>query len=299
MTSASLITRDTRAGDAPPAYFLSLSIENFRCFGPRQTLDLSNGNDRPAPWTVIIGNNGVGKTSLLQWLAQFYQTYSAWETGRAGVGDLSDELMAGDRDFAERTQSFARIYLGYGFAPQRRQTVGVSTPTIMAYGRTVTVDGVPENLKGLFCCGYGAARRMGRTLLSGGGDFDSCATLFDDSAELTNAEEWFLQSDYAAHKEGPDQQQAAERLLRVKDALIPLLPEVTDLRGGIRSFGYTPFVEVKTPYGWVQLQRLSLGYRAMIAWTVDFANRLFSRYPNSENPLAEPAVALGSVDEIT
>ena len=32
----------------PPAYFLSVTLENVRCFGPAQTLDLSDGHDRPA-----------------------------------------------------------------------------------------------------------------------------------------------------------------------------------------------------------------------------------------------------------
>ncbi len=44
------------------------------------------------------------------------------------------------------------------------------------------------------------------------------------------------------------------------------------------------------------LQNLSLGYRTLIAWMVDFASHLFDRYPRSENPLAEPAIVL--VDEI-
>src|SRR5215208_6807898 len=56
--------------DTPlPAYFLSLTVENVRCFGPKQTLDLSNGKGRPAQWTIILGNNGVGKTTLLQSIA--------------------------------------------------------------------------------------------------------------------------------------------------------------------------------------------------------------------------------------
>ena len=38
----------------PPAYFLSLTVENYRCFGPAQTLDLSDGKGRPAPWTIIL-----------------------------------------------------------------------------------------------------------------------------------------------------------------------------------------------------------------------------------------------------
>src|SRR5215203_3665800 len=49
-----------------PAYFLSLSLENVRCFGPKQTLDLSDGHGKPARWTIILGLNGTGKTTLLQ-----------------------------------------------------------------------------------------------------------------------------------------------------------------------------------------------------------------------------------------
>ncbi|HEX2094238.1 MAG TPA: AAA family ATPase [Longimicrobiaceae bacterium] len=46
----------------------------------------------------------------------------------------------------------------------------------------------------------------------------------------------------------------------------------------------------------MRIQDLSLGYRALMAWVVDLAYRLFERYPDSPNPLAEPAIVL--VDEI-
>lgn len=52
----------------------------------------------------------------------------------------------------------------------------------------------------------------------------------------------------------------------------------------------------KTHYGDVRLHELSLGYKTLIAWMVDFAKGLLDRYPNSPDPLAEPAVCL--VDEI-
>lgn len=52
-----------------PVYFTALEIENVRCFGKGQRLDLTHPNGRPARWTLILGDNGVGKTTLLQCLA--------------------------------------------------------------------------------------------------------------------------------------------------------------------------------------------------------------------------------------
>ena len=50
-------------------YFLSLEIENARCFAEKQVLHLVDSTDRPARWTLLVGDNGVGKTTLLQCLA--------------------------------------------------------------------------------------------------------------------------------------------------------------------------------------------------------------------------------------
>jgi hypothetical protein len=60
--------------------------------------------------------------------------------------------------------------------------------------------------------------------------------------------------------------------------------------------GDRPRVEALTPFGWVPLRRLGSGYQSQIAWVVDLASRLFERYPDSDDPLSEPAVVL--VDEI-
>ena len=50
-------------------YFRKLSVENVRCFGERQELDLTDDKGRLARWTLILGDNGAGKTTLLQCLA--------------------------------------------------------------------------------------------------------------------------------------------------------------------------------------------------------------------------------------
>ncbi len=54
--------RRTSAG-----YFTGLRVAGVRCFGPEQHLSLAD-RDRPAKWTIVLGENGVGKTTLLQCL---------------------------------------------------------------------------------------------------------------------------------------------------------------------------------------------------------------------------------------
>jgi predicted ATP-binding protein involved in virulence len=154
-----------------------------------------------------------------------------------------------------------------------------------------------EDLGGLVCYGYGATRRMGTTSLADALDQENAASLFYDHVSLLNAEEWLLQADYAALVDSPDQEQARRRRDQVRDVLIDLLPDVSDIRF-IRPTSSTSQsgIEVQTAYGRVTINELSLGYRALIAWVVDLAYRLFERYPDSPNPLAEPAIVL--VDEI-
>ena len=53
----------------PPAYFLSLSLENVRSFGEKQTISFAREDGRPAQWTIILGDNGAGKTTVLKGLA--------------------------------------------------------------------------------------------------------------------------------------------------------------------------------------------------------------------------------------
>ncbi|QDU18312.1 AAA family ATPase [Urbifossiella limnaea] len=57
-----------------------------------------------------------------------------------------------------------------------------------------------------------------------------------------------------------------------------------------------PRVEFLTPFGWVPLRQLGYGYQTLIAWMLDFVSRMVERYPDSPDPLKEPAICV--VDEI-
>jgi len=316
---------DDEKQDMPtiPAYFLSITVESIRCFGPdKQTLDLSDGKGRPAQWTIILGDNGVGKTTLLQSLVALTPTipppfaeqllYPMYreEAGKKYVlprwianPKMFNEWMplrrTGDSD--ENHRMSARFFIGTKLQSNEsgrvREKFSISRPMRFLAGFFDKAD--YEELGGLICFGYGASRRMGKSSLSEKTENDPFASLFSDSAELLNAEEWLLQADYAAHaaESVSAQRRAKKRRDEIKDVLINLLPEIDDIK--VRRFTereLEPRVEVKTPYGWVMLEELSLGYKTLIAWMVDFASRMFDHYPDSPNPLTEPAVVL--VDEI-
>jgi hypothetical protein len=119
----------------------------------------------------------------------------------------------------------------------------------------------------------------------------------DDDVALRDPEDWLLKADYNALLRGPDAERFAAFAKRVRGALVNVLPEVADLRiAAADTPSGSPRVEAETPDGWVPLRRLGFGYQSQIAWLVDFASRMFARYPDSPDPLAEPAVVL--VDEI-
>jgi len=149
----------------------------------------------------------------------------------------------------------------------------------------------------LVCFGYGAARRLGAASLNEPADVPELDTLLSYRAYLRDAEDWLLQVDYAASKPSEHQPKWQQRRQQFAKILLALLPEVSDIRFTLGKGVYPAAkVEFKTRYGWVPLRQLGYGYQTLIAWVVDFTSRLVERYPDSPNPLAEPAVVL--VDEI-
>ena len=60
-------------------YYRALRLANVKAFIPGTTLDLCV-NGRPAPWTLILGENGLGKTTLLQCLALLRPTLNVQQS---------------------------------------------------------------------------------------------------------------------------------------------------------------------------------------------------------------------------
>jgi energy-coupling factor transporter ATP-binding protein EcfA2 len=315
-----------QSGPAAPLYFLSLALENVLCFREQQTLDLSDGRGNPAQWTVILGSNGVGKTTLLRCIAGMEIKLLNGGGGGGGSGSGSGSGSEGeDLSFpilydTHRSDSMA---LWPDLLTLSNQSAEISAQ--LAHGLSLTeFHGVPardsaddepfvrcsidltvgsecsvsEELSSLQCYGYGAVRTPGETVLGRSLSSENSASLFSEQVSLLNAEEWLLRTDYAFRSASePLRTRLRQQLDEVRDLLQRILPDVEDIRIAPPSEDYKhPRAEFLTPYGWVALASLGLGYRTAIAWMVDLAVRLFRRYPDSPDPLAEPAIVL--VDEI-
>ncbi len=287
-----------------PIYFMDLSVANVRCFGETVSLDLSDGNGKPARWTVILGDNGTGKTTLLQCLV-------GMEPELGGFWEEKEKNLKGSTYFP-RISRDETLLVKLGIL---REKITYPTIEIKSFFRGsffTSLNNALENgyffdnnslctshdIGTLVIYAYGASRRMGEGSVAATKNKDAGASLFNDNTTLLNAEAWLLEMDYAIKSTtGEHKEKLEKRYVQIKETLKQLLPDVLDFRlKAITETQTNLTIEVETPYGWVDLKSLSLGYKSALAWMVDVAARQFERYPNSDNPLGEPAIVL--VDEI-
>jgi AAA domain, putative AbiEii toxin, Type IV TA system len=303
-------------------YYTMLELENIRSFAGLQRLDLRDSQGRPAQWTLILGDNGVGKTTILQCLTRMRPQYNdvsgqtSEQKPRAIEPELAQEednavLKALARSGTDADASLrAELETGPRFdSPAKTKHGSVSTRMTIRRkkGRIVDVD-AGGDFKGAsvepLVLAYGAGRHRGVGNLEKLMEVGSTASLFDASAELFDTEETLYRLDYIQLKEkGPRRKIATQKLKGLKALLAEILPSINgpediDIRGprlpGTKDDNGG--VWIKTPFGTVPMADLSLGYQTVMAWTSDIAWRLLNHYPESANPLLEPAIVI--VDEI-
>lgn len=294
--------------DAPTAYFTSLTIENVKCFKGRHTIDLSDGEGKPAQWTVILGNNNTGKTTLLKCLAgldtveeivQADSLTNKFEKRKRlyGAGEeWPNENFELGKDFSigANISSQAAInilghnsYIDYSFGE------GEPFREPKEY-MLVTFWGSKDSI-GLKIYSFGASRKMSRRPFGENKTENVHASLFDHE-DLPNMEDWLLNL-FLAEKLGRSE---AKKILELAKKVLSsgLLPDALEIRlnSGEKGTSFENFAEFRTDYGWIRLRDLGYGYQTMIAWVLDLVKRMVERYSDSPNPLAEPAIVL--VDEI-
>ena len=318
----------------PSVYFSKLEIENVRCFGERQVLDLTD-NGRPARWSLLIGENGAGKTTLLQCLAWMRPVpevpESAARSDRPGAaiplshgwlkpaltGEENEVLETLPRDGSREVTLTAKLaFGGAGLWPNGMQESSRSGAkevrvrvqlsfdkqaqlTDQPLERRANIGKLGEAFHDPLIVAYGANRHLGNVL--GVDELDPLAyERLSRSTELCDIEQIFMNLDYAARTAKSTPEKSILKLL--KEATSRVLPDdQIDERIEIHppdvlETGRRSGVYVKTFTGLVRISALSMGYRTTAGWVMDLAWRLLSQYPHSSNPLAEPAIVL--IDEL-
>jgi energy-coupling factor transporter ATP-binding protein EcfA2 len=285
------------------AYFLSMSLQNIRCFGPKQLLSLTDATGNPARWTLILGDNGVGKTTLMQMLALAGSIESTSPSGEASLNRIRRWLKQNALELFElprigQSAAKATYDIAWSYSLGQSEHVTRDSWSLEATGSSWNIS-APRRREGFTLHGYGANRRRAPKGITSEASDDPTKTLFDDDATLRNPEEWLLQNQLVANTVSPLQERANRQRDRVVEILTRILPGVADIRVSPYADANQQLranVEIEGPDGWVPFSSLGLGYRTMTAWIVDLASRLFERYGALADPLTGPAVCL--VDEI-
>ena len=267
------------------SYYRSLQIENFGCFKERQKLYLSFGNgaySNFSNWNLILGDNGTGKTTLLKILDRF----QPFEWNINGGNKVYIPIDAGSKNQVNLGIKWASLFVS---SIKEGQTVHI--------GKDWGVYN--EANTNIFLISYGASRRMSKKNNLINESLEMTSSLFDEGIELINAEEWYFQK--YLNEQNSEKSVAlifAKQLKIIKKLLIDFLPDISDLRPkAISDVKGTSSLEVKLESGeWIPLRDLSYGYQTMTALLVDIGSRMMDKYPESDNPLAEPVIIL--IDEI-
>ena len=317
-----MIARAKRA-----SFLIRLDLQNVKSFLGEQSLDLSGKDGGPARWTLILGDNGVGKTTLLECLAHLAPVFNS--NDKDGVDDpkmfIEPQVASSANSVIDRLGRNGDIEfkIEATFAiDSHLNEAGPSMDTVETFVTFSRKEGKSENIKPSewgkdknitkdkwsksskfrepLILAYGAGRHMGIGNLDFPNAPDATDSLLQGTIELFDAEELLQQIDYASLQTGASKAKSQRQVLL--DMIAALLPEVEKAEN-IKIYPPTAVglkgksgVFVRTSDGEVPLRQLSFGYQTMIAWLIDIGWRLFARYPKSTNPLHEPAIVL--VDEI-
>ena len=247
---SSLITRDHA-----PFHLQGVSLTDVRGF---DSLEIQVPNARPdaGQWTILLGANGVGKTSILRALALALSTDEVIQALLGRLGSSSPMVRIGATNATIRIScaggDLPRIVLGAGETGDRLDQRGsgdLSAPFLVAYGcRRGSVLGGPSRDVNI------------ESPLS------AVETLFDDSAGLVHAETWLKQRKLAATMSPGSPDEAF--LGAVLCTLIRMLPGVDEILVTAHA------VEVDGPgVGRIPLGALSDGYLTTAGWVLDLIAR--------------------------
>ncbi|MDG3007633.1 AAA family ATPase [Paludisphaera mucosa] len=262
-----------------------LVLENVRAI---ESLDLSFAAvDAPVrKWTLMLGQNGCGKSTVLKAVALLL---AGSEALPELIGDPDSWIrlkadrcrMAADLVTAEGETRHVELSLKRG--DHIRRIFEDNKESLDRLDRALA-----HAARNYLVVGYGVSRRLGDPGGSSSEVFThprsrSVATMFSNDATLSPLETWAIALDYERGEEG---------LKIVRSTLDDLLPDVSFERID-KSARKLLF---RTPDGVLPLDQLSDGYQNAAGWCGDLLYRILRIFEDYKNPLSARGLLL--IDEM-
>lgn len=309
-------------------YIQELEIENIKTFEAPTTLRLTRPEGDISQWTLLLGDNGVGKSTLLQLIAwmkpvlpydikdvpeDFIPAPLLNDEENEVLERLVHKAINRQQESKIRAKFIANQRLGQ---PLQEPLSTCETTMSIALNSAGKLDDVSSGFdtekESVFyrdevaVFAYSASRQLGRLNLNNPKLLDTIPGFIQEKTELYDAEEILHALNYAklGATSANEKKKYNNFIEDVKVMLTSLLPDcerVEDIDitppnplGGTAEGG----ISITTRHGEkIPFGDFSLGYKTVTSWTIDLAWRLFSKHHNnSDKPLHEPAIVL--IDEL-
>jgi predicted ATPase len=290
-----------------------ISLENIKSC-EKVTIRLGS-KDAPYKWVTLLGENGGGKSTVLQSLGlllagpegvnQLLPRPVGWVRNEDKTGKLSIKIHQGNNDPNSFGETKKRQSFGYTLFLTGSRNIAIrnkiyTEPSIVENKDKILAwlrqNALNSKEKGWFAVGFGAFRRLTRVnqilvpSLQTPQRFTNFLTQFNENEPLAAFEQWLVYLDYRISK---DKDELAKKHYDLGiNAISQLLPEGNKF-DSVTSEGKILF-NVNGQI--VPTIALSDGFRSVLALGGDLIWRLLEAFPESEDPLKEEGVVL--IDEL-
>ncbi|MFK7799064.1 MAG: AAA family ATPase [Aureispira sp.] len=294
-----------------------IELNQVKCI-EQLSIDLGTDEER-YKWVTLLGDNGTGKTTILQALGltlgvdspiglmEFEETLKLKQDPNeyqkkiyfpvqtyVQLDAVDQESVRADKDYT--IQSTLQQIPSSRVLQVIQYQKDFTPVKFTSYGFSLSAFNPFKRKNSFFAAGYGAFRHISKkpTLstpeLVEPNKRNNFLTLFKESEALSGFHQWLITLDYERLKNGLAEKTAQHYNLAI-ETLNHLLPQGTTFHS-VDPKGIWYMVNGHK----VSASTLSDGYRSIIALIGDLLWRLMHCYPNSDNPLHETGVVL--IDEL-
>jgi len=311
-----------------PIYIKNLVLKNIRTFREVE-LNFENENGTLPQWTIILGDNGIGKSTLLQCVAWMKPLFLYEKDNKISnyipspfITDEQNDRFIGLVSKSNDAYKYgSRITANF----QSNKVLKSKSVTEKDDICTTTVDFQINELEELLdvkfdlkttkgnnfynnevlIYAYSASRTLGKLNIFEPEMENMIPDFINEKTILYDAEQILININHGLlGAKGLEKKRYKEYNNKVKEMLVSLLPDVTHVADIlviaprlVNKRMRESEVLITTKHGKkIPLNDFSLGYKNAVYWSMDLSWRLFNHYPDSKNALKEPVIVL--IDEI-